>query len=77
MNRIYLKLYFVKSNKTIEVIFDSRFSFINNFRLLKSLLPDLNIDEFYIYDKDEAIFLDKTLPIKEFKIHNLSSLCVF
>lgn len=77
MNRIYLKIYFIKNNKMIEVIFDSRFSFLNNFRLLKSLIPDLNIDEFYIYDKNEGIFLNKSLPIKDFKIHNLSSLCVF
>jgi len=77
MNKIYLKLIFVKDRRTIEVIFDVRLSFKDNFRLLKAILTSINIDSFYVFDKNKGVFLDKKEPIKSFEMDNLTTLTIF
>lgn len=77
MNKIYLKLIFIKDSKVIEVIFDKRLSFKDNFRLLKALITTIDIDSFYVFDKNRGIFLDKEEPIKYFEMDNLTTLTIF
>lgn len=77
MNKIYLRLIFVKDNRVIETIFDKRLSFKDNLRLLKALIPEIDIENFHIFDKNINIFLDINEPIKSFNINNLTTLSVF
>jgi len=77
MNKIYLKLIFIKNNKIVEVVFDKRLSFKDNFRLLKAIMPCVDTEGFYIFDKNINVFLDTNEPIKNFNIDNLTTLRVF
>lgn len=76
MNKIILRFIIVKKNKTFEVIFDQRLTFIENFMLLKSLY-DLDIDHYYIFDVKKQIALKKDVPLREFNFKNFKTLYIF
>lgn len=68
MNKILLRFYIVKSSELIEVIFDSRLSFIENFELLKTIKTLSFKQENYIYDLEKHVALNKEAPLSSFKL---------
>ncbi len=76
MNRIILRFIIVKDNKTFEVIFDSRLTFIQNFKMLKDVL-DVDIERLVIMDNKKQIALRKDVPINEFNFKNFMTLYIF
>lgn len=77
MNNIILRLYLISKKQVMEVIFDSRLSFIENFKLLKELLPvELN-DDSYIIDPYRTIALRKDVALKEFNFKNFMTLYIY
>lgn len=74
MNKIIFRFYLVKEGKFIEVAFDSRLSFNDNFKLLNSIYP---IDNYKIYDKDNNAFLSLNVPLKDFNFSYYTKLCIF
>lgn len=73
MNNVYLRLIVLKSNKVVEVMFDSRLSFIENMKMYKEI-EDLNADQFEIYDDEKQIFLNIDVPLSEMKIERFTKL---
>lgn len=76
MNKIILRFIIVKENKTFEVIFDQRLSFIENFKLLKGVC-NLDIDRVYIFDIKKQIALKKNISLRDFNFKNFKTLYIF
>lgn len=72
MNKILLRLKIVKNGEVIEVLFDKRLCFKENFKLME--YPFSNI---MIYDPVKQIFLKTDIPLKEFNIEYFLSLYIF
>lgn len=76
MNSVILRFKIVKSNEVLEVIFDTRLSFINNFRLFKSIV-NLDIEDKYIFDESRNIALRKDVPLSNFNFYNFITLSIY
>ena len=64
MDSVYIRFKIVKEKRSIEVKFDSRLSFTENFRLMNYQ----NLDKLRVYDPNRKIFLDRNVPIGEMHI---------
>lgn len=67
MHKIMVRFKIVKDNRIIETCLDKRLSFIENIDLLNNIL-DEKVNDFYVYDPNKRIFLDKNIPLYEFAI---------
>lgn len=76
MNKLILVLYVMKTRKQIEVIFDDRLSFVENFYLLDELYNLNDLKNIYILD-DNNIFLKKDIPIKEYEFKQFEKVYIF
>ena len=76
MAEVFLRLTDVISQETVEVSFDSRLSFRDNFLLLKQMIgKDYSSAE--VYDPDKKIFLDRNIPLSEFEFAGFVRLHLF
>ena len=66
-NEILLRLMLVRNKKIIEACLDDRLSFQENFRYLQQLTGE-DLANAIIYDPIKKLFLDETIPIKEYRI---------
>lgn len=69
MYKVLLRFNFVKNNRVIEVYFDNRLSFRENFRLLSYIVDISDIENIKIYDENKHMFLKTDVPIKNFNIN--------
>lgn len=76
MNKIILRFIVVKQNKTFEVVFDQRLTFIENFVLLKDIYY-ININKAYIVDNKKQIALKKDVPLSKFNFKSFKTLYIF
>lgn len=67
----------MNNKKVIEVIFDARLSFMENFNLLKEILPISLNDDSYIIDPYRTIALRKDIALKEFNFKNFMTLYIY
>lgn len=77
MNKVILRFCLMNNKKVIEVIFDARLSFIENFNLLKDILPISLNDGSYIIDPYRTIALRKDIALKEFNFKNFMTLYIY
>lgn len=67
MYKIYITFKIIKNGSYLDVVFDKRLSFKDNFNELISLYEfDINIDDLKIYDPYKRIMLDSTKPLIEY-----------
>ncbi len=76
MNEVYLRLTDVVRQETIEVRFDRRLSFRENFSLLKQMIKR-DYEEAEVYDPDKKIFLDRNIPLAEYELTGFVRLHLF
>jgi hypothetical protein len=76
MNEVYLRLTDVVRQETVEVRFDRRLSFRENFSLLKQMIKR-DYEEAEVYDPDKKIFLDRNIPLSEFEFAGFVRLHLF
>lgn len=76
MNKIVFRFYEIKNNDFFEVSFDSRLSFIDNFRLLNDIYF-IPINTIHIYDETSKSFLDMDIPIEKFGFYHYNKLFLF
>ena len=69
MNKVYLTLKMIRSNETIDVIFDEKLSFKENFELLKEI-KDIETGNMYIYDPFSHLYLKDDIPIRSYNLNN-------
>ena len=74
MNKIYLRFNLLKNKEIIEVIFDKRLSFKENFKLLSEIYPFNLKDDNYIYDLNNGIALAKDIPLSSFNFPSFINL---
>lgn len=72
MNKKILRFYSLKDKRYFEVIFDERLSLLENFCILKDFYNCPTFE--YIYDKENDIALDKSVPITVFNFSNFMTL---
>lgn len=77
MNKVILRFCLMNNKKVIEVIFDARLSFMENFNLLKDILPISVNDDSYIIDPYRTIALRKDIALKEFNFKNFMTLYIY
>lgn len=77
MNKIIIRFIFVKNNDILEVIFDQRLSFNDNFKLLNNINSYLFKEDNYIYDENKGVFLNKDIPLKDFNLYSGVLLSIF
>lgn len=75
MNRVILRFYVVKDKDVFEIIFDTRLSFEENFKLLKDIYRDFT--NFIVFDPDRRMALKKTIPLAHFNFINFMTLYLF
>lgn len=76
MNSIVIRLYILDKHEYIDVKFDKRLSFLDNFKMLEELYP-INIDKYHIYDDNNKGFYPLDKPIKYFDLAYYTSLLLF
>ncbi len=76
MNEVYLNLVDVIGQETVEVRFDSRLSFRENFALLKQMLGR-DYENADVYDPDKKIFLDRNISLAEYGFSGFVCLHLF
>ncbi len=76
MHRILIRFRIVCTGEILEVSFDERLSFFQNMGLLNRIL-DPKIPDFRIYDPYKKIFLDRNIPLKEFRIETFRFFLLF
>lgn len=75
MHKVLLRFKLMKNNKIIEVLFDSRLSFKENFEYLDNIYK---IDkESYVFDDNKKLFLDNNIPIDEFNFNRFITLNLY
>ena len=77
MNKIILRFFIVKNKKVLEVIFDTRLNFNENFNLLKDIYDIGEISEKYIVDINKNVALKKDVPIGEFNFQSFITLYIY
>lgn len=77
MNKVILRFYIVSIKKTIEVIFDTRLSFLDNIRLLNNIYSLNRNEDIYIVDPFRMMALKKDVPINEFNFKNFMTLYIY
>ena len=66
-NEILLKLMIMRDRKIIEAYLDQRLSFQENFVYLQQLTGE-DLRGAIVYDPNKKLFLDETIPLKEYRI---------
>ncbi len=66
-NEILLRLLIVRNRRIIEAYLDQRLSFQENFVYLQQL-TDEDLSKAIVYDPNKKLFLDETIPMKEYRI---------
>ena len=77
MNKIILRFFIVKNKKVLEVIFDTRLNFNENFNLLKDVYDIGEISEKYIVDINKNVALKKDVPLGEFNFQSFITLYIY
>ncbi len=77
MNKILLRFNIINNNEIFEVIFDTRLSFNDNFKLLGEIYHFKLKDDNYIFDLVKDIPLRKDVPLKSFNLPNFMTLSIF
>lgn len=77
MNNVILRLQFMFNKDVIEVIFDTRLSFLDNFKLLNDIYKLNKTADLYIFDPFRLIALRKDVPLKEFNFKNFMTLYIY
>ena len=57
----------VRNRKVIEAYLDQRLSFQENFACLQQLTKE-DLSKAIVYDPNKKLFLDDSIPLKEFRI---------
>lgn len=76
MNSVVIRFYIIEKREYIDVKFDKRLSFKENFCMLEELYP-INIDKYRIYDENNKGFYPLDKPIKCFDLAYYTSLLLF
>ena len=76
MHKLLIRFKLVKNNKVIEAYLDNRLSFKENIEMLNSAL-DESIGDFYVYDPNKKVFLDRNIPLCNFNITSFMILYLF
>lgn len=76
MNKIVFRFYVVKDNYFFEVCFDSRLSFIDNFKLLNEIYK-VDISNLHIYDDYAKRFVSLNTPINRYHFVEYTKLMLF
>ena len=66
-NEILLRLVVMRNGKVIEAYLDQRLSFQENFTHLQQLTCE-DLCGAIVYDPNKKLFLDETIPLKEYRI---------
>lgn len=67
MHKIYVSFKIVKNGNYLDVVFDKRLSFKENFTELMSLYEfDIDIDDLKIYDPHKRMMLDSSKPLNDY-----------
>lgn len=75
MHKVLLRFRLMKNNRIIEVFFDSRLSFKENFEYLNNIY---GIDkDFYVFDDNKKLFLDIDIPINDFNFNSFMTLNLY
>ena len=77
MNKIILRFCIVKNSEVFEAVFDTRFSFTDNFRLFSDIYPFRLLEETRIMDLDREQALRKDVPLSHFNFRNFMTLYLF
>ena len=77
MNKIILRFNVIKSGEVLEVVFDQRLNFKENFDLLKALCDYTLEDDSYIVDPDKHVALRKDVELSSFSFPNFITLYLF
>lgn len=77
MNKVALRFKIVKENKVIEVLFDKRLSFSENFKLLNEIYDLGDTESICIYDQNYKKALRKDVKIELFNFPNFTNLYIY
>lgn len=75
MNKLVFRFYVIKENRFFEVSFDSRISFIENFKLIQEIYP-FSIADKHIYDIEKGTFLNLNVPLSLFNFSAFTRLYI-
>lgn len=76
MKKIIFRFYIVKDDSFFEVYFDSRLSFLDNFKLLKDIYQ-IDISNMHIYDEYAKKFVCLNIPISKYNFQDYNKLLLF
>lgn len=76
MYDVLIRFRLVKNNGVFEVIFDSRMSFRENFKMLENIIG-INLSDYKVYDPNKKIFLKRNISLNEFNIDRFIQLYLF
>ena len=76
MHKVLLCFKVIRTGKILEVCFDDRLSFEENFRMLEKI-SETGFRKLIIYDPIKKIFLDRTIPLSEFNLKTLALFYLF
>lgn len=78
MNKVLLNFKIVKINCYLEVVFDSRLSFLENFKELIGLYEyEIDLDSLSIYDPYKKVMLDLDKPLDNFYFGSYRFLMIY
>lgn len=66
-HEILLRLIVMRNRRVIEAYLDQRLSFRDNFYYLQQLTGE-DLSKAIVYDPNKKLFLDETVPLKEYQI---------
>ncbi len=66
-HEILLRLIVMRNRRVIEAYLDQRLSFRDNFYYLQQLTGE-DLSKAIVYDPNKKLFLDETIPLKEYQI---------
>lgn len=75
-HEIKIRFRIVKNRHVIEVLFDERLSFHENFRILNEICNE-NLADVRVYDPMKRIFLDRDVPLSTFSFQYFVSFYLF
>jgi len=76
MYQIVLRFKIIRNNHILEVTFDERLSFKENFKLLETIANE-DLKKIIVYDPNKKLFLNTDIPLKEFNFSYFMSFYLF
>ena len=77
MNKVALRFKIVKDEKVIEVLFDKRLTFSENFKLFNEIYDLGDIENICVYDRTYDKALRKDVKIELFNFSNFTYLYIY